>query len=349
MLMARRFYGRSILNKSKTAFEFSRNKLRASILTLALVLAATIPHAIRCQADETAKHNVLRKVAQEWMQVGREQYDRSLFEAAGQSFRRAALYRKYLTTAEQKKLGRLSEKAGNATPANEPTLTSVQTTDRPVRPAPQTKVKSLYDRSPPTAAPVKAKRPADSVKDGKLLTEKELEFIAERPVTADNPLREHRAIQIKPARSLATGKPAEAVSPSRVVFQSGDVISHRVFVRGQVSKPGVVQMPGEMTALEAIMEVGGFDLRAAERKNVIVIRYADGRRYAYKLDLRRVIAGCETEPFYLQPKDIVYVPRTGIAELNQWIDQHINQIIPDTGFFLGKTGGDTTVGAGSHH
>jgi len=336
------------LSRSKTAFEFSHNRLRASILTLALLLAATIPHAIRCQANETAKHNVLHKVAQEWMQVGREQYDRSLFKAAGLSFRRAAVLRKYLTAAEQKKLDKLSEKAGNSAPAKELASASVQTTDRPVRPAPQTKVKSLWDRSPPTAAPVKAKRPADSVKDGKLLTEKELEFIAERPVTADNPLREHRIIQIKPARSLAAGKPAEAVTPSRVVFQSGDVISHRAFVGGQVSKPGVVQMPGAMTALEAIMKVGGFDLRAAERKNVIVIRYADGRRYAYKLDLRRVIAGNETTPFYLQPKDIVHVPRTRIAKLNQWIDRHINKIIPETGFFLSKTSGDATVGAGSH-
>jgi len=124
--------------------------------------------------------------------------------------------------------------------------------------------------------------------------------------------------------------------------------TRRVFVGGQVMKPGVVQMPGEMTALEAIMEVGGFDLRAAERKNVIVIRYTDGRRYAYKLDLKRAIAGNEPKPFYLQPKDIVHVPRTKIAKLNQWVDQHINKIIPDTGFFFRRTSGNTSYGVGSY-
>jgi len=337
------------LSRSKTAFEFSRNKLRASILALALVLTATIPHAIRCQADETAKHNVLHKVAQEWMQVGREQYDRSLFEAAGQSFRRAARYRKYLTAAEQKELGKLSEKAGlgklsekagNAAPAKEPTSTSGQTTDRPLRPARQTKVKSLWDRLPPTAAPIKTKRPADCVKDGKLLSEKELEFIAERPVTAGNPLREHRRIQIKPAPSLAARK----LKGAEIAVTVRSFYTDRVFVGGQVRKPGVVRIPGEITAIEAIMEIGGFDLRAAERKNVIVIRYTDGRRHAYKLDL----AGNETKPFYLQPRDIVHVPRTKIAELNQWIDRHINKIIPDTRLSLTKTSGDTTAGVGSH-
>ena len=332
------------MNKSNTAFEFSRNKLRASILTLALLLTATIPHAIRCQADETARHNVLHKVAQEWMQVGKEQYDRSLFEAAVQSFRRAARYRKYLTAAEQKKLGKLSEKASNAAPTKAPTSTSVQTTDRPLRPARQTKVKALWDRSPPTAAPIKTKRPADCVKDGKLLSEKELEFIAERPLTADNPLREHRRIQIKPARSLATGK----LKDRRIGEAIQSFYNHRVFVAGQVREPGVVQMPGEMTALEAIMEAVGFDLRAAERKNVIVIRYADGRRYAHKLDLRRTIARNETKPFYLRTRDIVHVSGTRIADLNQWIDRHIDEIIPKAGFFLSKTSGDTAVGADSH-
>jgi protein involved in polysaccharide export with SLBB domain len=121
-----------------------------------------------------------------------------------------------------------------------------------------------------------------------------------------------------------------------------------VFVGGQVLKAGVVQMPGKMTALEAIMEVGGFDLRAAERKSVIVIRYSKGRRYAYKLDLKQATTGKESKPFYLQPKDIVHVPRTKIAKLNQWIDQHINKIIPDTGFYLRRTNGDTTYGMGNY-
>ena len=112
--------------------------------------------------------------------------------------------------------------------------------------------------------------------------------------------------------------------------------------------PGVVQMPGDMTALEAIMEAGGFDLRAAERKSVLVIRYRSGRRYAYKLDLKRATAGDETKPFYLEPRDIVHVPRTKIAKLNQWIDQHINKIIPDTGFYFRRTSGSTSYGVGSY-
>jgi hypothetical protein len=44
---------------------------------------------------------MLRQAAQEWIRVGIEQYQRDLFEAARQSFRRARVYRKYLTDDER--------------------------------------------------------------------------------------------------------------------------------------------------------------------------------------------------------------------------------------------------------
>src|SRR5208337_4761261 len=51
----------------------------------------------------------------------------------------------------------------------------------------------------------------------------------------------------------------------------------RVYVGGEVNKPGPVDIPGEMTALEAIMLAGGFNLERAEVRSVIVARNKDGR------------------------------------------------------------------------
>lgn len=118
----------------------------------------------------------------------------------------------------------------------------------------------------------------------------------------------------------------------------------RVFVGGQVMRSGIVQMPGKMTLLEAIMEAGGFNLREAEVKNVVVIRHKAGQRYGYKLDLKASLAGKKTKPFFLEPKDIIYVPRTKIAVLDQWIDQHINKLIPQTGFVYTTEMGDGRAG-----
>ena len=122
----------------------------------------------------------------------------------------------------------------------------------------------------------------------------------------------------------------------------------RVFVGGQVMTPGIVQMPAKMSLLEAIMQAGGFDMEQAEVRNVVVIRHRDGRRYGYSVDLKPALEGDETYAFFLEPEDIVYVPRTRIAKVGQWVDQHINRIIPDTGFFVYSRSGNTTVGMGSY-
>jgi len=127
------------------------------------------------------------------------------------------------------------------------------------------------------------------------------------------------------------------------------MVSRRVYVGGQVITPGVIDMPAEIDVLEAIMESGGFILPEAEFKNVIVIRHLDGQRYAYSVDLGDALKGKGSQPFYLQPQDIVYVPRTKITRAGQWVDQHINKILPEIGLYLTQTRGDTTIGYRSRY
>jgi protein involved in polysaccharide export with SLBB domain len=120
--------------------------------------------------------------------------------------------------------------------------------------------------------------------------------------------------------------------------------NRRVYVGGQVMKPGLVEMPAKLTALEAIIQAGGFDMRDAELRNVIVIRHKDNQRYGYSLNLKPFLTGGEIQPFYLEPQDILYVPQTEIAQANQWIDQHINKLVPQTGFSFSRTIGKSTIG-----
>ncbi len=80
-----------------------------------------------------------------------------------------------------------------------------------------------------------------------------------------------------------------------------------VFVTGCVIKPGKVLSDHPITALEAIMEAGGFDYAKANLKAVVVVRNENGRIRNYTLNLKGVLQGTESEPFYLKPSDIVYV------------------------------------------
>jgi len=84
--------------------------------------------------------------------------------------------------------------------------------------------------------------------------------------------------------------------------------SFPVYVTGMVMQPGKILSDHPITALEAIMEAGGFDYAKADLKDVTVIRRQGNIMKNYKLNLKAVLQGKESEPFYLEPADIIYVP-----------------------------------------
>jgi polysaccharide export outer membrane protein len=84
--------------------------------------------------------------------------------------------------------------------------------------------------------------------------------------------------------------------------------SFPVFVTGAVIRPGKILSDHPITALEAIMEAGGFDYTKADLGHVRVVRNAKGGTKNYTLNLRQVFEAKQSTPFYLKPSDIVYVP-----------------------------------------
>ena len=81
-----------------------------------------------------------------------------------------------------------------------------------------------------------------------------------------------------------------------------------VYVTGAVLRPGRVQMTRPLTALEAIMEAGGYT-EVANLEKVGIVRWEDGRNVRYTLNLEPSLQGQAIEPFYVKPRDIVEVPR----------------------------------------
>ena len=87
----------------------------------------------------------------------------------------------------------------------------------------------------------------------------------------------------------------------------------------------------EKAVLEAILQAGGFDMDKALPDNVIVIRTEGERRKTYLLNMEVAMAGGSPPPFYLQPYDVVYVPRTRIANVDRWVEQYFNKLVPNPG------------------
>jgi protein involved in polysaccharide export with SLBB domain len=119
----------------------------------------------------------------------------------------------------------------------------------------------------------------------------------------------------------------------------------RVYVTGSVLTPRVLDMPDNMSALEAIMACGGFNLLTANTSQVIVMRdNGHHGRDAYALDMSGVIKGRPGPAFDLEPKDIVYVPRTFIVDLDQFVLQYIGGLVPDGLIYTKTFSGGATIG-----
>lgn len=84
--------------------------------------------------------------------------------------------------------------------------------------------------------------------------------------------------------------------------------SFPVYVTGCVLSPGRVLSDQPITALEAVMQAGGFDYSRANLRKVHVIRRENDTSQSYLLNLRTVLKGEDKNDFFLQPNDIIYVP-----------------------------------------
>jgi polysaccharide export outer membrane protein len=84
------------------------------------------------------------------------------------------------------------------------------------------------------------------------------------------------------------------------------VNSLKISVLGEVRKPDVYRIKNQVTVLDAIAMAGGFtDLARPNR--VIVIRNAPSGPQRIKVNVKQVVADGSKAPFYLQPRDTLYV------------------------------------------
>jgi protein involved in polysaccharide export with SLBB domain len=103
----------------------------------------------------------------------------------------------------------------------------------------------------------------------------------------------------------------------------------RVFVGGEVQKPGIYDMPGDINALQAVVMAGGFT-NLAKRHDVVVIRRGpDGRPMMRLVDLREaVFNAAATDAVPLRRFDVIYVPRTNVGDAGIFVEQYIRDLVP---------------------
>jgi polysaccharide biosynthesis/export protein len=87
-----------------------------------------------------------------------------------------------------------------------------------------------------------------------------------------------------------------------------EINSRRVYVTGEVTRPGAFPLLPNMTVLQALSSSGGFS-QFAKLKNIYVLRTEDGKQVKHPFNYKEVVSGKKPElNIPLQPGDVIVVP-----------------------------------------
>ena len=87
-----------------------------------------------------------------------------------------------------------------------------------------------------------------------------------------------------------------------------EINSRRIYVTGEVTRPGAFPLLANMTVLQALSGTGGFT-QFARSKKIYVLRTEDGKQTKIPFNYNEVVGGKKAEQnIVLQPGDVIVVP-----------------------------------------
>ncbi|MBK7424472.1 MAG: polysaccharide biosynthesis/export family protein [Propionivibrio sp.] len=104
-------------------------------------------------------------------------------------------------------------------------------------------------------------------------------------------------------------------------------VGMNIFLSGEIKSPSLLQLDGDLTLLQAVARAGGF-LPSANTGQVLLLRNTDdGTLTVSKVDIEKILRN-EAPDVFLQRRDVVYVPKSAVAEAGKFVEQYINAIVP---------------------
>jgi len=107
---------------------------------------------------------------------------------------------------------------------------------------------------------------------------------------------------------VLVGAASKYISQPNATVIVKEINSRKVFIVGQVAKPGGYPMTGSMTVLELIA-LSGDVLEYAKSKNIVVVRKENDGERRFQFNYKDVLKGKHSEQnIRLTPGDTVIVP-----------------------------------------
>lgn len=106
---------------------------------------------------------------------------------------------------------------------------------------------------------------------------------------------------------IAEGLKKYITSP-QVTVGVTEINSRRIFVTGEVTRPGAFPLLPNMTVLQALSSSGGFT-QFARLKNIYVLRMEDGKQVKHAFNYKDAVSGKHAEQnIILEGGDVIVVP-----------------------------------------
>lgn len=128
---------------------------------------------------------------------------------------------------------------------------------------------------------------------------------------------------------LETAYKSYLKTPS-ITLQVEEFASQKVFVGGEIQRPGIIPLLGKLSVLDALICAGGIRPTGNSGSVVLLRRRMDGTpEMLQKISLRSV----KNQPpqaaqIFLRSFDVILVPEKRIAKVDRWVDQYLRQTVP---------------------
>ncbi len=162
------------------------------------------------------------------------------------------------------------------------------------------------------------------------------------PITPDGTITLPMVGEV-PAQGKTTVELADAISermsqylvdPS-VSVMLREIGAQPVFVLGEVGKPGRVDSQGVITVSMALAAAGGIESTGRPSSVMVVRTYGVDQPEAFRVDVTKILSGRDlSEDVPLRPNDVVYVPKSFIGKVDEFVSLFFENIAPAQLFYL---------------
>ncbi|MBF0344598.1 MAG: polysaccharide export protein [Nitrospirae bacterium] len=107
---------------------------------------------------------------------------------------------------------------------------------------------------------------------------------------------------------------AQYIVKPQVIINAQKITSHKMYVLGEVSRPGMILVEDDLTLIQAIAQSGGVT-QDAKASGIVLLR----KGKVYTLNLTGVLKGISGDNIRLKSGDILYVPPSSLADAGRFI------------------------------